>query len=46
MGTCIEGAEWKKWKGRMHRKYNWTLQGARRVGKKGRAKGGTYMGGN
>lgn len=42
--TWIEGAEWERWKRRVPREFNWTIQGARRGGKKGRAKGGTWVG--
>lgn len=42
--TWIEGAERERWKGRVTREFNWTIQGARRGGKKERAKGGIWVG--
>jgi len=42
--TWIEEREWEKWKGRVSGEFIWTIQGAKREEKRGRARGGIWMG--
>ncbi|EFN65264.1 hypothetical protein EAG_12349 [Camponotus floridanus] len=42
--TWVGKEEWKKWKGRVPGEFAWEIQGAKKEGKRGRAKGGIWMG--
>jgi len=44
METWIEEKDWEKWEGKVPKEYKWTIQGAVKEGKKGRAKGGIWLG--
>jgi len=41
--TWVEKEEWKRWKGRVPGEFEWTIQGASKEGRRGRAKGGIWM---
>lgn len=36
--------KWERWKGRVSGEFEWTIQGASKEGRRGRAKGGIWMG--
>jgi len=42
--TWMEEGDWEKWKGKVSSDIIWTIQGAKREEKKGRARGGIWTG--
>jgi len=44
METWIEECDWEKWEGKVPKEYKWVIQGAKKEGKKGRAKGDIWLG--
>jgi len=42
--TWVEKEEWKRWKGKVLGEFEWTMQGASKEDRRGRAKGGIWMG--
>jgi len=44
METWIEECDREKWEGKVPKEYKWMIQGTKKEGKKGRAKGGIWLG--
>jgi len=42
--TWVVKEEWKRWKEKVPGEFGWSIQGARKEGRRGRAKGGIWMG--
>jgi len=42
--TWVGKEEWKIWKERVPREFRWSVQGAKKKGRKGRARGDIWMG--
>lgn len=41
--TWVEKEEWERWKGKVPGEFKWTIQGANKEGRRGRAKGGIWI---
>lgn len=42
--TWVEKEKWESWKGKVPEEFGWTIQGTSKESRRGKAKGGIWMG--